>query len=624
MARFAQDKLEELRDRANIVEVIGTHVRLKRAGRNYVGLCPFHNEKTPSFSVNAERGFFHCFGCGVGGTVFDFVMRLEGLNFPETVQSLARRYGVTLPETQEPGAPPPGEREAMYRANEFAATFFSHLLWKTPAGEAARGYLKARSISEETARAFILGFAPTQPGVLANALKRRGLLEGAIKAGLVRGEGAALRDLFIGRLMFPIRDTQGRVVAFGGRVLDERLPKYINSSESPIYSKARNLYGLYEGRQALARADRAIVVEGYFDTIAVSQAGFKEVVASLGTSLTVEQLRILARYTRNVIACFDGDEAGRKASMRALEIFLGAGLLGRGIFIPSGFDPDTLILKRGAQSFGELVASSELLVNLFIAEERTKGVSPLAPLERKIESAERIAEKLRLIPSEVEFNLLVRKAVSVLGLGPREEEVVRRRAREKRTILKNPESQSTKTPLDPIRNAQILLLAVALRFPKLRAKIINGLCIADSLDARLVHLIGTVCASDKPSSDFAVEISSTLGEPDKESLTAYLLLRDDKSDQSSANGGPFTSIKEFQELDEKLWPNGTPAGTGLSEDERANAIVLSCLVTLNRKVRDRREVAELLHAAKEGSDTDAARKAQEVIALRRGASGDPA
>src|SRR5579875_339576 len=278
MARFAQDKLEELRERASIVEVVGAHVRLKRAGRNYVGLCPFHNEKTPSFSVNAERGFFHCFGCGAGGTVFDFVMRLEGLTFPEAVQSLARRYGVTLPETHEPGGPAPGEREAMYRANEFAAAYFSHVLWKTPSGETARVYLKSRAIADETARAFSLGFAPVQTGSLANALQRRNLVDGAVKAGLIRRDGGAMRELFIGRLMFPIRNAQGRVVAFGGRVLDDRLPKYINSPESPIYSKARSLYGLHEARQALARADRAIVVEGYFDAIVVSQAGFKEVV----------------------------------------------------------------------------------------------------------------------------------------------------------------------------------------------------------------------------------------------------------------------------------------------------------------------------------------------------------
>jgi DNA primase len=532
MARFAQDKLEELRDRANIVEVIGTHVRLKRAGRNHVGLCPFHNEKTPSFSVNAERGFFHCFGCGVGGTVFDFVMRLEGLTFPEAVQSLARRYGVSLPETQEPGAPPPGEREAMYRANEFAATFFSHLLWKTPAGETARGYLKARSISEETARAFILGLAPAQAGVLANALKRRGLLDGAIKAGLVRGDGAALRDLFIGRLMFPIRDAQGRVVAFGGRVLDERLPKYINSSESPIYSKARNLYGLYEARQALARADRAIVVEGYFDAIAVSQAGFKEVVASLGTSLTVEQLRMLARYTRNVIACFDGDEAGRKASMRALEVFLGAGLLGRGIFIPSGFDPDTLIQERGAQSFGELIGQAELLIDFFVREQ---AAAAGGSIERRARAAERVAEILRLVANPFEFDLLARKASALFGVN---EEELRKLARRTRGKGENrPYSEELRpAPKELGSTAELALLAIALAHPELRAEIFAAQPFDFFDDALLRDLLLRVCESHGGLDAFSEDLN-TVSESQRKAL--FQSLADETTAPSQTSTKPF-------------------------------------------------------------------------------------
>ncbi|MGZ6253484.1 MAG: DNA primase, partial [Candidatus Binataceae bacterium] len=368
MARFSDDKLEEIRTRADIVEVIGAHVRLKRAGRNFVGLCPFHNEKTPSFSVNPERGFFHCFGCGAGGTVFNFIMRTEGLNFPEAIESLARRYGVTLPERGGETGPGAGERDAALRANQTAADFFVHVLWKTPDGAAARDYLAARGVAAETARTFGLGFAPERPANLARALEKRGLLTAAVRLGLVRQDGAGTRDMFRGRLMFPIRDGQGRVLAFGGRVLDQRLPKYINSPESPLYSKSRNVYGLYEARAAIASADRAIVVEGYLDAIAVWQAGFKETIASLGTALTVDQLRLVGRQTRNVLACFDGDAAGRKASLRALEIFLAAGLLGRGIFIPPGFDPDTFIKQRGAQAFAELIASADLLADYFLAE----------------------------------------------------------------------------------------------------------------------------------------------------------------------------------------------------------------------------------------------------------------
>ena len=329
MARFGQDKIEEVRARADIVEVVGTQVRLKRAGRNFVGLCPFHNEKTPSFNVNAERGFFHCFGCGVGGTVFDFVMRVEGATFPEALQSLARRYGIVLPERSEPGGTG-AERTRSLRPRERSPRpeFYSHVLWNTPDGEIARNYLKSRGITEDTARTFALGFAPSRPANLAASLQKRGLVEAGVRLGLVkRDQGGAPYDMFRARLMFPIRDAQGRVIAFGGRVLDDRLPKYINSTESPLYSKARALYGVYESRTAIMKADRAILVEGYFDAIVLWQAGFNEAVASLGTSLTVDQLRLLSRYSRNIIACFDGDSAGQKASLRALEVFLNAGLL---------------------------------------------------------------------------------------------------------------------------------------------------------------------------------------------------------------------------------------------------------------------------------------------------------
>src|SRR5271156_3631917 len=435
MGRFGDDKIEEVRSRADIVEIVGAHVRLRRAGRHFVRLCPFHNEKTPSFSVNAERGFFHCFGCGAGGSAFNFVMRVEGLTFPEAVRSLAKKYGVTIPEHDVAG-PGAGEREAMLKASEVAAEFFAHVLWNTPDGALARDYLTSRGIGVETARAFMIGFAPSRPASLAKALEKRGLRDAGIKVGLVKRDGnvaigAETYDMFRGRVMFPIRDAQGRAIAFGGRVLDARLPKYINSPESPLYSKARTLYGLFEARQAISSSassgkDRAILVEGYFDVIALWQAGFKEAVAGCGTALTVDQLRVLSRYTKNVIACFDGDAAGRKASMRALEIFLQAGLLGRGIFIPSGYDPDTFVRERGAAAFAELTEKSELLVDYFIRDQAEKVGGPTAPLEKRLGAGKLIAEKLRLIGDEMQFNLIVRKAEGLLGV---DEEVLRREAR---------------------------------------------------------------------------------------------------------------------------------------------------------------------------------------------------
>src|SRR5216684_529361 len=489
MGRFGDDKIEEVRSRADIVEIVGAHVRLRRAGRNFVGLCPFHNEKTPSFSVNAERGFFHCFGCNTGGSVFNFSMRVEGLTFPEAVRSLARKYGVTIPERDEYG-PAAGEREAMLKANEVAAEFFAHVLWNTTDGALARDYLKSRGITLDTARAFMIGFAPSRPASLAKALERRGLRDAGTKVGLVKKDATDCYDMFRARVMFPIRDAQARVLAFGGRVLDARLPKYINSPESPLYSKTRTLYGLNEARQAISSGaasgkDRAILVEGYFDVIALWQAGFKEAVAGCGTALTVEQLRLLSRYTKNVIACFDGDAAGRKASMRALEIFLQAGLLGHGIFIPSGFDPDTFVRERGAAAFAELADNAELLVDYFLSEQKSEARGSIAERAR---AAASVAAMLKLVGDPFQFDLLARKAADLLGIG---EQVLRKEARgtDSRTARfsrpRAPENRPATASGDAGSKAEIGLVALALLRPELRAEIADLGATANFEDLRL-------------------------------------------------------------------------------------------------------------------------------------------
>lgn len=518
---FAQHEIEELKNRADIVEAIGAHVRLRRAGRNHLGLCPFHQERTPSFSVNRERGFFHCFGCGVGGTVFNFVMRMEGLSFPEAVRSLAHRFGVRLTERGEDPRTA-GEREAMVHAAEVAADFFAHVLWRTSDGEAARAYLRQRAIAEETATAFKLGFAPARPAALAKALAARGLGEAGARIGLVRGGADGPRDMFHARLMFPIRDARGRTIAFGGRVLDERLPKYINSPESPLYSKARSLYGLCEARQAIGRADRAIVVEGYIDVIALWQAGFQETVASLGTSLTVEQLGVLGRYTRNVLACFDGDQAGRAASLRALRVFVAAGLEARAIFIAQGFDPDTLVREQGAPAFARLIESAEPLVDLFLREERERAGGSLAGRAR---AAERTVELLRLIGNPFEFDLMARKAAEALGV---REEVLRKEARPSATARAGrpqPAARSSGGLAGPsgLQEAELGLLALAMLYPELRSRIGSSGHLSELDDPELSALIGEVCRSDRSRAELEFTVAERLTEQNQNRLSAILV-----------------------------------------------------------------------------------------------------
>lgn len=609
MGRFGDDKIEEVRSRADIVEIVGAHVRLRRAGRNFVGLCPFHNEKTPSFSVNAERGFFHCFGCNTGGSVFNFIMRVEGLTFPEAVRSLARKYGVTIPERDESG-PAAGEREAMLQANQVAAEFFAHVLWNTTDGALARDYLKSRGVTLETARAFMIGFAPSRPASLAKALERRGLRDAGIKVGLVRKDATDAYDMFRARVMFPIRDAQARVLAFGGRVLDARLPKYINSPESPLYSKTRTLYGLSEARQAITAQhssgkDRAILVEGYFDVIALWQAGFKEAVAGCGTALTVEQLRLLSRYTKNVIACFDGDAAGRKASMRALEIFLQAGLLGHGIFIPSGFDPDTFVRERGAAAFAELADNAELLVDYFLSEQKSEARGSIAERAR---AAARVAAMLKLVGDPFQFDLLARKAADLLGIG---EQVLRKEARGTdtrparysrgpRVAESRPASATTRG--DAGAKAEIGLVALALLRPELRAEIAALDANENFEDSRLAGVLADLCRTDEEYGALDQWLSERLS-PEEQGRISEIAV------------GPLADpLEKDTQKDPQNDPNDLEKARKLASDYAA---ALARRRRASQLATLRQSAAEIGSREAEPGEAEAA--AQAVITLRRDA-----
>ena len=411
------------------------------------------------------------------------------------------------------------------------------------------------------------------------------MLTAAVRLGLVRQDGAGTRDMFRGRLMFPIRDGQGRVLAFGGRVLDQRLPKYINSPESPLYSKSRNVYGLYEARAAIASADRAIVVEGYLDAIAVWQAGFKETIASLGTALTVDQLRLVGRQTRNVLACFDGDAAGRKASLRALEIFLAAGLLGRGIFIPPGFDPDTFIKQRGAQAFAELIASADLLADYFLAEQ---AAAARGSLEGRARAASAVAEVLKAVSNAFEFDLLARKAADALGVG---EEVLRAEARRPARgaayggatrgpgATARPPSAAAAGAGDGATAAEVGLLAVALLHPELRGEIAAHVAMLE--DAAVAAALGEVCASDEPATVLEVRVAERLDDSQRSRLSAFAV-------------GPL-----------------------METATQALALAHDFADALARRRQQRAMDATRRAAASASSDDEAMGHAQEMIALRR-------
>ena len=385
--RIPEAILAEIRARTNIVEVISGYVALSKSGRNHMGLCPFHGEKTPSFSVNEERGFFHCFGCNVSGNAFTFLSKIDGLTFPEAVQYLAQRAGVALPDSRDPQAQ---ERARLYRLNEMAAVYFQRCLAGN-AGASARQYLKERGLQPDIVTQFRLGFAPPWSGGLMRFLSdQRADLSRAASLGLIgKQDSGGYYDKFRHRLMFPITDVVGRPVGFGGRILPQAEhrhsaqnpprvngqilsnrptrppPKYINSSDSLLYKKGTLLYGLAQAKTTIQSCSRVLVVEGYVDLLALVQHGHAEAVAVLGTALTAEQLKLVRRFTREVYFFFDGDEAGLRAASRSFPLCVEAEVRGWGVFLPEGEDPDSFVRTHGLAALDELITQAEPLEDFY-------------------------------------------------------------------------------------------------------------------------------------------------------------------------------------------------------------------------------------------------------------------
>lgn len=427
--RIPLDKIEEVRLAADIVELVGSRVRLTKKGKDFWGLCPFHGDTDPSFKVDRERGTWYCFGCQEGGSIFNFLMKDQGLSFPEAVRHVATRYGVKLPSPKlSPGQRRvQKERERLYSIMGLAAEFFENQLYAS-SGQAGRDYLRRRGLDQETARAFGLGWAPEG----WENLKRR-LLSGnvpeelAVKAGiLVAKEKGGTYDRFRGRLVFPIRDAGGRTVSFGGRLLTQGEPKYLNGSESPLFNKSQMLYNLDRARPAMHKKDRALVVEGYFDVITLAAHGFAETVAPLGTALTTWQVRRLRSQASDVVVIFDGDEAGLKAAERALFIFLNEGVAARALLLPAGEDPDSLMRAKGPEVFSEALEQARPLtemvldriiqaIDLSTPEGRSSAVEKCGPVLKSIKDqitrwgyVEYVAGSLKLSPEAVRAKLGLR------------------------------------------------------------------------------------------------------------------------------------------------------------------------------------------------------------------------
>ena len=417
---ISEEKIGEIRERADIVEVVSSYLNLKRAGANFQGLCPFHAEKTPSFNVNPNRQFFHCFGCGEGGDVFAFLMKMESLSFVQATQELGRRYGIMV-EDRPPNKAEEEKRrrrELLLRINEVTADFYHHLLVKTDAGKKGLAYLHQRGFGLETVEKFRLGFAPEEWNCLAVFLGNKGFEADAChQLGLTRA-GKNNRedfDFFRNRLIFPIINSRYEVVAFGGRVLDDNPIKYLNSPESPVYRKSQTLYGLGQAQDAIRRGGECLLVEGYFDLLAVSRAGFENVVATCGTALTGEHAALLRRLSKKVFLLFDQDAAGEKATYRAMEELLKEGLAVAVGSLDAGEDPDSFLRKRKKEEFRSRIERARPVFELFMEKTlREQGSSH----EGKARAAEMIVAKLALLANPIERELYLQDLARKTGIAP--------------------------------------------------------------------------------------------------------------------------------------------------------------------------------------------------------------
>ena len=419
--RIPDEKIDAIREQTDITQVVSRHVELRRAGGNFVGLCPFHSEKTPSFNVNQERQTFHCFGCGVGGNVFTFLMRVEGLTFPEVVERLARERGIELPRRAENPAEARArsERERLLKATSAARNYFRERLAEN---RRARTYLAERGLSDETIEKFGIGYAEDDWESLANHLERAGVSASlASKAGLlIQRRGSGHYDRFRNRIIFPIENLSGNTVGFGGRALgggktagDDA--KYLNSPETPLYDKGRTLFGLLHAREAIRREQKVLVVEGYFDALLLSQAGIDNVVAPCGTALTADQVRVLRRFTEDLVIAFDNDEAGRRATERAMHLFLQEGVQGLGLLMPEGMDPDDFIRQEGVDALRDGIERAQPLLEAWVLRE-TDSIRSFAERSRRATAIGAVLKKIR---SPIERHLYLKMAAERLGVDER-------------------------------------------------------------------------------------------------------------------------------------------------------------------------------------------------------------
>ncbi|HBE74214.1 MAG TPA: DNA primase [candidate division Zixibacteria bacterium] len=530
MPLIPEEIIAEVRQATDIVAVIGQHLPLRKAGANYRTLCPFHQEKTPSFNVNPQKQIWHCFGCGKGGNVFTFITEYEKVSFGEAVRSLAKKAGIRIPEL--PGEKPEGH-DLLYQANEFAARFFQSSL-EGSAGAAAREYLETRGISQETTELFRLGYAPNSWDELIKAAERAGLSQALLlEAGLIvtRERGSGHYDRFRHRVMFPFFSLGGRVIGFGGRSLEQSpQAKYLNSPETAIYHKGRGFFGFAQTKTAIMDAGAAVLVEGNFDLLRPFQEGYKNIVATAGTALTPDQARLLSRYARTAVVCYDPDGPGLAAAERSLEPLLEAGLDPRVALLPEGLDPDGVIQNNGAAAFGEVVTQAVSFVEFRVMRAR-KARDMSLPAE-KSQLVNGLIGLAALVADPVRRSLYYKEIADTAGL---EESLVADLARKRQGMRPREGDPAPAAPAQrPLDQWEREILGLLIRRPNLVARLAEKPQLTDFLSPQFrkvaakidamyqetskVDEPGLFHAADSPEEQGLVSAAISLGRVSEDSL----------------------------------------------------------------------------------------------------------
>lgn len=574
---IAREIIDEIVFRNDIVDVIGSYVTLKRAGSNFNGLCPFHNEKTPSFTVFPATKSFYCFGCGSGGDVITFIMRVENLDYVDALEFLAARAGITIPEDDSYEKENTVSRKRIYAMNLEAAKFFRNCLMDKTLGAEALEYLCGkRKLSMATVRRFGLGYSPNDFGMLTAHLKRLGYTDEELITGFLSGKSQKTGrpyDYYRNRVIFPIIDTAGNIVAFGGRVMDDSKPKYLNTSDTPAFKKSRHLFALNFAKKKCE--EQMILCEGYMDVIALHEAGFENAVATLGTAITSEQARIFAKYTKKVVICYDSDNAGQNATQKAIRLLGEVGVEVRILKLSGAKDPDEYIKKYGAESFSRLLGESKTGFDYNV--DKIISSHDITLVEEKVKAASEVCALIARVYSKVEREIYVHRAAELLELNAESlssdvERIRRRLEKEEKSAQSKEALLSIKHIGDRVNNDaakhiaatanEEVILGLMLIFDDFRAEVVNGnieLLPEDFVTELSRRIFERMCELEKSEGGFSKAMLGQyfsveeMGRIEKIEMDRRMLSKNDKSVFISCIQGLKAEREALTEQNDPFW-----------------------------------------------------------------------